>query len=242
MCLVYVGTSGWMYDWNPDGLDWYLSNTGLNAVELNASFYRVPFRSQVLGWARKSRGKIRWAVKLHRSITHVYRLGEAAAERLARFLDTFKPLDPLVDFYLAQLPPSFQKTGRNIEKLASFVRQSGLGTRLAVEFRHESWFNEDTVGLCRSLGVTVVSVDSPMATWIVASSDTVYLRLHGRTAWYAHDYSVDELRELIEKALQLKPQKLYVFLNNDHWMLENAKTTLNLALELGCRPGPVELQ
>ena len=35
---VYVGTSGWAYFWNPDGLDWYVRNSGLNAVELNASF------------------------------------------------------------------------------------------------------------------------------------------------------------------------------------------------------------
>ncbi|RLF12723.1 MAG: DUF72 domain-containing protein, partial [Thermoprotei archaeon] len=37
---VYIGTSGWLYDWNLDGsLDWYVKNSGLNAVELNASFY-----------------------------------------------------------------------------------------------------------------------------------------------------------------------------------------------------------
>ncbi|MFP3209319.1 MAG: DUF72 domain-containing protein, partial [Nitrososphaeria archaeon] len=35
----YVGTSGWSYAWNPDGLEWYVRNSGLNAVELNSSFY-----------------------------------------------------------------------------------------------------------------------------------------------------------------------------------------------------------
>ncbi|MEM2358961.1 MAG: DUF72 domain-containing protein, partial [Nitrososphaerota archaeon] len=35
----FVRTSGWLYDWNSGGtLDWYLANSGLNAVELNASF------------------------------------------------------------------------------------------------------------------------------------------------------------------------------------------------------------
>ena len=51
---VFVGTSGWLYGWNRGGnLDWYLQNSGLNAVELNASFYRFPYKNQVAGWAGK---------------------------------------------------------------------------------------------------------------------------------------------------------------------------------------------
>ncbi|MEM4503151.1 MAG: DUF72 domain-containing protein, partial [Ignisphaera sp.] len=60
---IFVGTSGWLYDWNIDGtLDWYLQNSRLNAVELNASFYRFPFRNQVSSWVKKtSIYGIRWA-------------------------------------------------------------------------------------------------------------------------------------------------------------------------------------
>ena len=47
---VFVGTSGWSYGWNKGGnLDWYLRNSHLNAVELNASFYRFPNRNQIAG-------------------------------------------------------------------------------------------------------------------------------------------------------------------------------------------------
>jgi uncharacterized protein YecE (DUF72 family) len=234
-CSLYVGTSGWMYDWNPDGFEWYLRSSGLNAVELNMSFYRFPRRSQVERWARLSRSRLRWAVKVHQSITHWSRLGGRAVELMRRFLEVFKPLDTAIDFYLLQLPPSFTRTGSSIDRLVAFVRSIGLGSRLAVEFRHSSWFSESTVDLCRELGVTVVSIDSPDATWIVASSDTVYLRLHGRTTWYAHDYSSEELRELLERALSLKPKRLYVFLNNDHWMLSNAHLVVKLGTEMGCR-------
>ncbi|MGC8556152.1 MAG: DUF72 domain-containing protein, partial [Conexivisphaera sp.] len=65
----YVGTSGWSYSWNPDGIGWYAENSGLNAVELNASFYRFPFPSMVRGWSRRS--GLRWSIKVHRSVTHV---------------------------------------------------------------------------------------------------------------------------------------------------------------------------
>ncbi|MEO0226027.1 MAG: DUF72 domain-containing protein, partial [candidate division WOR-3 bacterium] len=53
---IHVGTSGWYYEWNQDRtLDWYITNSGLNSIELNASFYRFPFPNQVKAWAKKGR-------------------------------------------------------------------------------------------------------------------------------------------------------------------------------------------
>ena len=50
---VYVGTSGWACPWNEGGnLKWYVEHTGFNAVELNACFYRFPFRNQVRAWSK----------------------------------------------------------------------------------------------------------------------------------------------------------------------------------------------
>ena len=219
---MFIGTSGWIYDWNEWGnLDWYIRFSGLNAVELNASFYRFPFRNQVIGWSRKGK-KLRWAIKVHRSITHYRRLSEKAYDIWKKFVDLFKPLDDLIDFYLFQMPPSFTKTNHNIEKIKLFYRKTGLGSRFAIEFRHSSWFNDETVELLRKLGATIVSIDSPIATWITTSNKIVYLRIHGRGMWYAYDYPYEELRELAMKIIEFDPVKIYVFFNNDHWMLENA--------------------
>ncbi len=55
-------------------------------------------------WARKGAG-LRWAVKVHRYITHVKRLKEDALDTWLRFSDLFQPLDPYIDFYLFQMPP-----------------------------------------------------------------------------------------------------------------------------------------
>ena len=105
---VFVGTSGWSYDWNEGGnLDWYIQNSGLNAVELNASFYRFPFRNQILGWSRKGR-ELAWAVKVHRGVTHTHRFNEAAGVLWKRFREAFIPLDPFVDFYLPGTSPLFR--------------------------------------------------------------------------------------------------------------------------------------
>lgn len=225
---VYVGTSGWMYDWNTGGtLDWYLANSGLNAIELNASFYRFPFPSQIGGWARK-KAKVKWAVKVHRSITHLRKLSDNALKTWKKFYRLFQPLDEHVDFYLFQMPPNFSALEANIYRVKKFFTESGLGRRFAIEFRHESWFSRELAEVMSDMGATYVSLDSPMRTFIHSNSGVIYLRMHGRSGWYTHNYSIEELSEIVEMILSFEPSKVYVFFNNNHWMLKNAKIMLEL--------------
>ncbi|MEM1526501.1 MAG: DUF72 domain-containing protein [Ignisphaera sp.] len=227
---VYVGTSGWMYDWNEEGtFDWYLKFSKLNAVELNASFYRFPYRNQVISWARKtSIYRIKWAVKVYRGITHFKKLSREALSTWGKFHDLFKPLDNYVDFYLFQLPPNFAMNEDNVEKIVKFAKTVNLSRKFAIEFRHKSWFNEEAVDICRKLGITFVSIDAPIGRYIATSNNTVYLRVHGVDTWYAYEYAYEELMELAEAVLALNPIKVYIFFNNNHWMLENARVMLSI--------------
>jgi len=223
---VYVGTSGWLYSWNlGKSLKWYVENSGLNAVELNASFYRYPTPRQVAQWAEVGKA-LRWAAKVHRSITHFGRLSERAVERLGDFLSLFKPLDPLVDFYLFQLPPTFRPSGENMRRVEAVAAL--LGRRAAVEFRHSGWFTEATAKWAERAGFVAVSVDSPEASWIVATGGVVYLRMHGRTFWYSHYYDEEELWEVAKRVVETGAERVYVFFNNDHAMLENARAMASI--------------
>lgn len=47
--------------------------------------------------------------------------------------------------------------------------------------------------------------------------------MHGRGEWYSHDYSEEELRETAACIRDATPGKVYVFFNNDHTMLGNAR-------------------
>ncbi|WP_440059376.1 DUF72 domain-containing protein [Thermogladius sp. 4427co] len=221
---IYVGTSGWLYDWNEEAtLDWYIRESGLNTVELNASFYRFPFRNQVLSWARKG-SSIKWAVKVHQSITHRRKFGEGSLDIWFKFRDLFQPLDKYVEFYLFQLPPNLSCKKENLDKIEKFYENTGLGERFAIEFRNPTCFNNDIVEWGRSLGLTIVSIDAPIATWIAYSSRSLYLRLHGHLDWYGYEYSEGELAEIADKVISLKPQRVFVYFNNNHYMLENART------------------
>ncbi len=229
---IYVGTSGWMYDWNPDGFDWYLKHSGLNAVELNASFYRFPFPNQVRSWARKTKAKpIRWSIKVNRLITHVYMFNERGKEAWDKFYRLFKILDPYIDFYLFQLPPRIKPTKVMVKRLEEFIEYTRLGTRFALEWRNNEWFRREWVEWAKDLGITIVSVDSPEIIFYSRSSSYVYVRMHGRTLWYSHYYTDNELKEVAEKLLSIGGESVYVFFNNDHDMLENARRMKKL-LEL----------
>ncbi len=226
---IFVGTSGWMYDWNPDGFEWFVKQSQLNAVELNMSFYRFPFRRQVNAWARRSAGtNLRWAIKVHQSITHRRLLSESSWPIWDRFRSTFSTLEPMIDFYLLQLPPRFKPTDKMLRRLEDFIAHANLGWKLAVEWRNPEWFNSRWVRWAEKLQVTVVSVDSPQALFYARSGPYVYLRLHGRTAWYAYRYSSKELKEVARRIVSLGAERIYVFFNNNHDMLDNAREMLKL--------------
>lgn len=167
---------------------------------------------------------------MHRGVTHFGRLSERALERLNNFLKLFAPLDHLVDFYLFQMPPGFKPSSENVRRVERVARL--LGERAAVEFRDVGWFSEQTARWAEEVGFTAVSVDSPDASWVVSSRGVVYLRMHGRTFWYSHFYDDEELGEVAERVAGLRPRRVYVFFNNDHAMLENARAMLAKLLEL----------
>ncbi len=220
---VFVGTSGWYYEWNQERtLDWYLDNSQLNAIELNASFYRFPFPNQVKAWARKGK-LLHWVIKVSRLITHQYKFSEKSIDTWQKFLDLFSVMDNMIDYFLFQLPPSL--TERSRAPIENFVNKTKINPKVALEPRNESWFSAAAIRWARSLGVTWVSVDAPeLPRDIFKTTDCVYLRMHGRTSWYQHNYTNKEFKEIGKKILDAKPKSAYVFFNNDHNMLKNAQT------------------
>jgi uncharacterized protein YecE (DUF72 family) len=231
VCLeFYVGTSGWFYSWNEKrSLEWYTANSGLNAVELNASFYRFPFPTMVKSWSMRGQG-LRWSIKVNRFITHTFKFSERAFQSWEKFRKLFAPLEANIDFFLFQAPPSL--TPKSASQIEKFFEKTRLGRRFALEVRNLKWFNEECMNWASRLGMTWVTVDSPdFPRDVFNTSGVVYVRMHGRTAWYAHLYSVEELKEVAERILRAKPEKAYVFFNNNTDMLRNSQEMLGILKE-----------
>jgi len=226
----YVGTSGWFYSWNEKrNFDWYVANSGLNAVELNASFYRFPFPNMIKSWAMKGKS-LRWSIKVNRLITHTFKFSDRALESWRRFHDLFTPMKSNIDFFLFQLPPSM--TPKSTSAIENFFEKTQLHERFALEVRNSKWFDKQYLSWASKLGITWVSVDSPdFPLDVFNTNGLVYERMHGRTEWYAHLYSDEELKEVAERISNLKPKKAYVFFNNDHAMLMNSRKMLSILKE-----------
>ncbi len=219
---IFIGTSGWYYDWNEGlTLDWYIKNSGLNAIELNASFYHFPFPSQIKSWAKKG-SNLHWAIKVNRLITHQHKFSENALETWKTFHNLFMPLEEFIDFYLFQLPPNLSKNAR--DKIAGFIDRIKINEKFALEFRHNTWFVEEILKWAESLGITLVSIDAPeFPRTIFNTARIIYLRMHGRTEWYVHNYTTKELNEISKRIALAHADKVYVFFNNNHNMLKNAR-------------------
>ncbi len=220
----YIGTSGWSYHWNEGGtLPWYVERSGLNAIELNASFYRFPRPSYVTSW--RDRGKdLKWSIKVHRSITHNRKFNDQAFDIWGRFRERFSPLDDITGCYLFQAPPRF----KDIDRILRFLDAVNLGNRLALELRDAELLADDAVCTQLQEHAILVSVDSPDFQNRIFHGDTIYLRMHGREDWYYHDYTRRELEETLELIVHSNPDTLYVFFNNNHHMLENAQVMRDL--------------
>jgi uncharacterized protein YecE (DUF72 family) len=221
---VYVGTSGWFYSWNEGGnLEWFVRNSRLNSVELNASFYRFPFKNQVLGWAKKGEG-LKWSIKVHRLITHQRKFNEEAVAVWERFQELFAPLDPIVSFYLFQVSSSFTE----IDRILSFAERTGLDGKFALELRNKAILEDPDFPQKLQGKVVLVSIDSPDFQEKIFPGRVIYLRMHGRTGWYTHNYTKEELSSIAAKIRAANPEKAFIFFNNDHNMLENARAMLEI--------------
>ncbi len=224
---IFVGTSGWYYPWNEGkSLDWYVNKTGLNAIELNASFYRFPFPSYIKGWASKGK-TLKWSIKVNRRITHIYKFNEKSYPIFEKFISLFEPLEKYIKFYLFQMPPKFGiKNRKNIEK---FHKEFNLGYKFALEPRNIEWFSKDILEWLNSLGITFVSINAPkFPENLFITGKYIYLRMHGRGQWYNYNYLKDELLSIKGEIKKINPHSAFIFFNNNHNMLKNAQTMLSI--------------
>lgn len=215
---IFVGTSGWAYNWNlGNSLEWYVKESKLNSIELNMSYYRFPFPRMIKSWSEKGKNLV-WIIKVHRSITHFKKLNKESYTIFDKFKKIFSPLENNIHYFLFQLPPTFI----NIDSIENFINECG-NEKVAIEFRHPSLFTDEIIKWGKEQKILLVSIDAPKMPKKIMSKNIIYERIHGRTDWYSHNYSNKELNEIKERICSSKFEKIYVFFNNNHSMLENAK-------------------
>lgn len=224
MAELYIGTSGWSYrHW----LDCFYRDTPqkcwlrfyadhFDAVEINGTFYRLQRPSTFEKWRDETPETFRFAMKANHYLTHNKKLKDPENPVLTEKRHT-EALNGKLAAVLWQLPRRFKK---NLPRLDGFIDALKLWpeTRHVIEFRHASWFDDETADLLAAAGIAVCLSDAAdWPLWDRVTTDLVYIRLHGRPCTYASPYSETELTRWADKIAEWRRQHtcVHVYFDND---------------------------
>jgi len=212
---MLTGTSGYSYkEWvgpfypgktpAADMLRHYASR--FQTVEINNTFYRMPAEALLERWAQEVPDGFAFALKAPRRITHIKRLKEAAPI-VEEFLRRAGGLGGKLGIVLYQCPPTLRK---DLPRLREFLAALPAGRRAAVEFRHDSWHDDEVYDALRERGAALcVAEDDDGATPFVHTCEDAYLRLR-RT-----QYSEADLRAWIERLMAQPLQRAWVYFKHE---------------------------
>ena len=233
---------------------WEYYRLDFSAVELNATFYRWQKPETWQSWrdraALAQQQPFVYAIKAHQYFTHWRRLtiDEAFIAKFEQFWADCRQLGPHCGPLLLQFPARFECTANNLDRLQQFGQvvqninnanhhqqteaNETLPLRVALEFRHSSWFEEPRVfaiakeyDLCICL-VHLVNQNpakwadhmksgfSPPLQQYHGCSWGMYLRCHGTRGQYEGSYADDFLDELLDHCCKAVPNQLFIFFNN----------------------------
>jgi uncharacterized protein YecE (DUF72 family) len=196
---LYVGTVSWAKD------DWLGSFYPENAkpaellqiytkafrtVEIDATFYRIPGRSMVVGWKERSPEGFVFAAKVPRVITQIKVLTNCQPE-FTLFLRNMEALGEKLGPLLLQFPYFNQKRFPSREPfdkvLRPFLNALPKDFRFVVEIRNKNWITWDFLDLLRdhSVGFVLLNqiwmprIDTLAQALDLATSDFCYARFMG---------------------------------------------------------------
>jgi uncharacterized protein YecE (DUF72 family) len=223
---LHIGTSGWSYaSWKPTFfpeklpskrfLEFYA--TRLNAVELNATFRRMPTASAIAGWVGVTLPDFKFAAKVHQSITHFKRLKDCH-DSFRFFLQSMEPmrqsgrLGPI----LIQTPPNLKA---DLDLLRTFAQLLPQAYRFSFEFRHESWFTDAVYEILKSKNAALCWAESEkIVVPKVATADFLYYRFR------EPEYSTPDLHKVAEELkAQSTEREVFAFFKHE----EQPESALN---------------
>ncbi|HEV8581621.1 MAG TPA: DUF72 domain-containing protein [Thermoanaerobaculia bacterium] len=213
---LYVGTSGYAYkEWKgtfyPEDLpekQWlHYYGQRFRTVEINNTFYRMPKRTVVEAWADDVPADFKFVLKASQRITHMQRL-KNAGDTLSYLIQAAAVLEQRLGPLLFQLPPNLKK---DVPRLREFLDLLPPPCRVAFEFRHASWFDEEVFALLRDhrAALCIAEGEEDLEVPFVSTGDWGYLRLR------RPDYSDADLKAWLERVREPGWQDAFVFFKHE---------------------------
>jgi len=212
---LILGTSsftaeGWEKSFYPKGTESrdYLSYyaTQFPAVEVDATFYRIPSVSTVKGWYAKTPSEFLFALKTPQEITHERVLVDADSV-MNEFLRATEPLGEKLAVILLQFPyfnkKAFTGPPEFLARLKTFLEKLPAEPRFAVEIRNKYWLGPPLFDLLRKRKVALALIDHPwmprphewFAKGDAVTTDFTYIR------WLGDRKGIEEQTKLWDKTV-----------------------------------------
>ncbi|HMI89641.1 MAG TPA: DUF72 domain-containing protein, partial [Polyangiaceae bacterium] len=205
---VQIGTSGWNYPstgygpWTGvfyplkhgqkipgtkekfDELAYYADR--FDTVEINNTFYRPPAVKTARSWADRTPRGFEFSLKLFQQFTHKREVKQEDVDVFKRGIEPLADADKL-GALLCQFPASFKRDDASVDYL-TWLLETFVDHRLAVELRHRSWSDEFglTLRLLNEHDAAFVQIDEPKFKTSIRQNQLpnitsfYYLRAHGR--------------------------------------------------------------
>lgn len=213
---LYVGTSGYSYkEWKgkfyPDGLPGkrmlHYYGEHFRTVEINNTFHRMPKGSVLENWAGEVPEEFRFALKAPQQITHVQRLKDVE-NSVSYLLDVVETLKERLGPILFQLPPWSRK---DLPLLRNFLALLPSRFRVAFEFRHQSWFDDEVFGLLldHQASLCIAEAEGNLEVPFIATARWGYLRLR------RPDYGDAEMKGWLERVRKQEWEDAFVFFKHE---------------------------
>jgi len=213
---VRAGTSGYSYkQWKGSFYPQDLPESGMlrfygerfSTVEINNTFYRMPSEKVLSNWSTQVPDDFAFVLKVPRRITHEKKL-KNVADDVAYLVKTAAALGKKRGPLLFQLPPFFRK---DLAVLRDFLGLLPRDGQAALEFRHQSWFDDEVYAVLRehNAALCVADADSELSVPFVATAAWGYLRLR------REDYSDKDLRTWVKRVQDQPWKETFVFFKHE---------------------------
>ena len=184
-----------------------------DAIELQETFYRRVRPATLIRRREMAGESFRFTMKAFQGITHPassptwrrsgwrpepperYGLLSPTKENKGLWQEILENAEALsAEAIVVQLPPSFSRTEKNFENMKEFFTELPAKVKVAVEFRHGSWFVDEVGRWLDSRGI--LQALDPFTQPRISGFETVYFRLHGLAKGYRYQYTAKELGRL----------------------------------------------
>ena len=201
-----IGCSGWSYSsWtgpfypsNLENSDWLRFYSQIfDYVEIDSTFYRIPYELMVKNWAKRTPDNFRFTAKFPKVITHDKQLVDVEDE-VDLFLNNMQPLQEKTLALLIQLPPSLEIIP-GLEGLRNLLPLLDNRFRYAVEVRHQSWFQDLAYNFFVNNNLCMVwSQLARIRTPPIVTTDFLYVRFIGNRSIDEKDFGKIQKDRVLE--------------------------------------------